>query len=70
MFLSTVSMSGTPIVSKWHLASHLLSTMIGTVYWDKVLRCMEDGQACGNELMMRSVGDQLRCKQIGWKQMV
>src|SRR5882724_8515316 len=50
--LSTVSTSGTPIVSKWHLVSHLLSRMIGTMNCAKVLRCVDDGQTCGNELMM------------------
>jgi len=30
--------------------------MIGTAHWAEVMRCVDDGQACENELMMWPTG--------------
>ena len=75
-------MSGTSIVSKWHLVPfwipivslfycifHLLSIVIETTIQAEIVRCMDDGQALWKSPKGGQVG-QFGWKQIGWKQRV
>jgi len=41
------------LICSFHLISHLLSAVIGTAYWAKVMGRVDVSQACGNEWVRR-----------------